>query len=476
MKYWQPFGISDPNAPYINGDPTIGRAGSIPPAGAFEQPQRELVNLIKYAGLNPSDTTVEQLFQAVRSQRINYAAADTTTNENQITVVFNPPLGAVVTNGIPLRIKAAKTNTGPCQVTVDGVTAPLRRADTAELIANDLRASTIFECIWNDTFWMMTNYRGLGGGTGEGTTNTYITKIPYAVDTSAAANAIITAFAPAITTLVPGDAVEVKLKNTVTGATTISVNALAPIAVVRGDGTALKPNDALANQIMLLMYTDANNFQFTGIVPSAFSGFPMPVGSLVLSLGSAAFAGTLKANGALLNRVDHPQLWNYANASNRLVDETVWQAVGNRAWAAFSRGDGALTFRLPDLRGEFMRFFDDARGSDPSRLLSQQQADAVGAISFSGSATLVNPIGSPGGGVGLTSAPLQENGAIYYIQFSGEQNIFMSSTAFLAFGGVQYGPGSNPPPSITGQLTIAGSGGPETRPRNAAVVPCIVDG
>ena len=25
MKYAQPYGVTDPNAPYINGDPSIGR-------------------------------------------------------------------------------------------------------------------------------------------------------------------------------------------------------------------------------------------------------------------------------------------------------------------------------------------------------------------------------------------------------------------------------------------------------------------
>ena len=35
MKYVQPYGIADEDAPYINGDPSQGRMGSIPPAAAF---------------------------------------------------------------------------------------------------------------------------------------------------------------------------------------------------------------------------------------------------------------------------------------------------------------------------------------------------------------------------------------------------------------------------------------------------------
>ena len=53
MKYVQPYGISDADAPYINGDPSIARQGSIPPAAAFEHPMREIVAVIQKNGLAP---------------------------------------------------------------------------------------------------------------------------------------------------------------------------------------------------------------------------------------------------------------------------------------------------------------------------------------------------------------------------------------------------------------------------------------
>lgn len=514
MKYWQPFGISDPNAPYINGDPTIGRAGSIPPAGVFEQPQRELVNLISYSNMNPSDASVDQVMHAVRSQYINYAVADPSTDENTITVNFNPKIGGNQTNGMPLRIKAAKTNTGPCFIVCDGITAPLRRADTAELTANDLRASTIFECIWNDTFWAMTNYHGLGGGGGS-TSNTYITKIPYTVDTSPTANSIVAAYIPAITTFSAGDAIEVKLKNTITGPTTITVNALPPVAIVRGDGTPLRQNDAFANQVMLLIRTDANNFQFSGIIPQSF-GMAMPIGSIIITCGSAAPIGTLKLNGALLNRVDHPGLWTFANASNRIVDESAWQAPVNRNWTAFSRGDGTATFRLPDFRGEFPRWFDDGRGIDPSRLLAVQQGDVVGALAMSGVVDLVNPKLTMGPWPPSSASPIPppefydrnmelvtRGGAWFYTfdEQSGYTTLHQHAPHYSqpSWGGVGGSTGGTAEEvtwvneavhdgdvefiyphidsRITSNINLSGSGGgAETRPRNTALMPCIVDG
>ena len=49
MLYNQPFGITDPNASYINGNPSTGTMGSIPPAASIEYDQREIVEVINYA-------------------------------------------------------------------------------------------------------------------------------------------------------------------------------------------------------------------------------------------------------------------------------------------------------------------------------------------------------------------------------------------------------------------------------------------
>ena len=77
MKYNQPFGISDPEAAYINGNPATGTMGSIPPASSVEYDQREIVAVIKYAfdkGLidfnnvacaSPSNSDLQQLLKAI---------------------------------------------------------------------------------------------------------------------------------------------------------------------------------------------------------------------------------------------------------------------------------------------------------------------------------------------------------------------------------------------------------------------------
>ena len=263
MKYWQPYGITDPDASYINGDPSIGRQGSIPPAGSIEQDQREIVNTILAAGLEPSETSVQQLLFAVRSQRMNYAV-DVNSATDTIQVNFNPTIADSMTPGMPLRIKPLATNDGPCTLIVDFIEHPLRRADGTELEAGDIISAIPFECMWNDGgYWALTNYRGLGG-TGGSTTNTYITKIPYTTDVGTA-NHIVANFSP-ITAPIPGDAIEVRLANNITGPCGIIINGLAEVAVLLPNGAPMQSGDGAVDQVALMLRSAAGTWQFTGLI------------------------------------------------------------------------------------------------------------------------------------------------------------------------------------------------------------------
>lgn len=126
----------------------------------------------------------------------------------------------------------------------------------------------------------------------------------------------------------------------------------------------------------------------------------IPVGTTIWVNGTAAPTGFLKENGALVLRADYADLWAYAQASGRVVSEAAWTAGD---WGAFSSGDGATTFRIPDSRGEFVRALDDGRGVDTGRLLGARQADAFK------SHTHPNGLYSAGGGGGYwpswSSAP-----------------------------------------------------------------------
>jgi len=72
----------------------------------------------------------------------------------------------------------------------------------------------------------------------------------------------------------------------------------------------------------------------------------------------AAPAGYLKADGTAVSRATYAALF---------------AAIGT----TFGVGDGATTFNLPDLRGEFVRGWDDARGVDVDRVFGSAQADEL---------------------------------------------------------------------------------------------------
>jgi len=78
-------------------------------------------------------------------------------------------------------------------------------------------------------------------------------------------------------------------------------------------------------------------------------------------------------NGNLLVRSDWPWLWDFAQSSGALVTEAA-RAGNEGAWTS---GDGATTFRLPDIRGEFLRVLDEARGVDVDRSAGSRQMYAL---------------------------------------------------------------------------------------------------
>lgn len=63
MKYHAPYGSTDPDAPYLDRNTPALQRGSVPPAAAIEQPQREIVDVIEKADMTPDDSL--QLWEAL---------------------------------------------------------------------------------------------------------------------------------------------------------------------------------------------------------------------------------------------------------------------------------------------------------------------------------------------------------------------------------------------------------------------------
>ena len=101
----------------------------------------------------------------------------------------------------------------------------------------------------------------------------------------------------------------------------------------------------------------------------------MPIGSLHPNVANLAPAGGYgKLKGEVFLRADYPWLWDLAVASGNLVSEATWTA-GHKG--SISTGDTATTFRLLEIRGEFIRVWDDAAGIDVDRVIGSNQMDAI---------------------------------------------------------------------------------------------------
>ena len=161
------------------------------------------------------------------------------------------------------------------------------------------------------------------------------------------------------------------------------------------------------------------------LTPASIGAAPNPVGMIAFFVGSSAPTGWIKANGAPVSRTTYADLFAHADATG-LVSEANWIAGDS---GRYSEGDGSTTIRVPDLRGEFLRGWDDSRGVDSGRNTGTRQAQQVQSHTHTASV----PAGS---------------------------GIAAGGTNSLSGGSMQ-------------NLTTSSTGGAETRPRNVSLLACI---
>jgi microcystin-dependent protein len=91
--------------------------------------------------------------------------------------------------------------------------------------------------------------------------------------------------------------------------------------------------------------------------------------------------------------------------SGQAVSRTTYSALFAAIGTVYGAGDGSTTFNLPDLRGEFVRGWDNGRGVDSGRVFGSAQADA-----FQGHGhNLATQPNGPGGGTGTYAAGVTNN-------------------------------------------------------------------
>lgn len=70
-----------------------------------------------------------------------------------------------------------------------------------------------------------------------------------------------------------------------------------------------------------------------------------------------------------------PAGWLECNGAT--VSRTAYAALFAKIGTTWGAGDGATTFAVPDLRGEFIRGWDNGRGVDNGRAFATAQADEL---------------------------------------------------------------------------------------------------
>ncbi len=160
IQYNQPYGVSDTNAAYINGNPATGTQGSIPPAASIEYPQREIVNLIADAGLlTPSNSDLHQLAKSVQSTLLWSDDDAGTTNQYQIT---QTPAPSAYFKYMTAVVKIGNTNTGASTLNINAMgPKPIVHVDGTQLTAKELKQGAIvafvydganFQLVWSSSY------------------------------------------------------------------------------------------------------------------------------------------------------------------------------------------------------------------------------------------------------------------------------------------------------------------------------------
>lgn len=172
-------------------------------------------------------------------------------------------------------------------------------------------------------------------------------------------------------------------------------------------------------------------FDTTGALPTGVTaGTPYYVIATGLTTSAFQFSATL--GGAAVN-TSGSQSGTHTVAAHGVQINTSGSQSGTHTATAYwhGAGDGSTTFTLPDLRGEFLRGFDDARGIDNRRPFGAWQTDEI---------------------------------------ITHKHSVQMNASPTLAAGsaGQQYQAGST-----TTVAAITATGGVETRPRNIAGLACI---
>jgi microcystin-dependent protein len=264
---------------------------------------------------------------------------------------------------------------------------------------------------------------------------------PYtAFTTTGVTGAFVLTPSPAIAAYAANQRFRVKFHAVGNGSDTLAVSGLTAKNLKQYGPTGAKVAAVIVtNQLADIEY-DGADFVILDPLPT----INLPAGSVIFAAQSTAPSGYLKANGSAISRT------TYA---------TLFAAIGT----TFGAGDGSTTFNVPDLRGEFLRGFDDGRGADSGRTFGSTQKGSMNVFDddvggYGVYALEGNTSGSPNANAGLDTVTAGYSASSYpglSLGYAGATTNAYTMSGWLS--------------SVAANSVGAGM----TRPRNVALLACI---
>lgn len=218
-------------------------------------------------------------------------------------------------------------------------------------------------------------------------------------------------------------------------------------AVILPAFIAAKPAETtMADEDQLLFYRDALGELRKITKQSLFNQLHDQLAPLLVGV-PAGFTGWFPVSTP-------PSGWLECNgqAASRTTYAGLFAVIGT----TYGSGDGATTFNVPDLRGEFVRGWDHGRGVDTGRALGSAQADAVQDHNH----TVQTYNQSLDAGANPSPRSFANRNAAQ----------FNFGAAGTGSGGTHFGDGRT---SLLAGNGLGYRGAAETRPRNVSLLPII---
>ena len=236
------------------------------------------------------------------------------------------------------------------------------------------------------------------------------------------------------------------------------VNGL-PIRLQDSSGSpfvSLKSPSALSGNVALTLPSSITSGGFLQTDGSGNLSFQIvagvPSGSVFCMAVATVPSGYLECNG---------------NAVSRTTYAALFAIIGTN----YGTGNGSSTFNLPDLRGEFVRGFDNGRGADSGRSIASSQGASNASHNHSISASGTTSTKSLTGSINGISESFGSFGGSASGVFSKVGGNTLAGTPgnpdSNACGGVNMNASHNHTVTVTG---TTGGQGSEARPRNIAMM------